>query len=190
MKRTWGLALLSAGVLVCALGTDEVVADEKKEGPVIEIDGMKAAVPGDWKEEKPKTLLRWKTFKLPKAKDDKADAELAMFKDLSGKPEENVKRWKGMFQPPEGKEIDDVSKVSKFKIGTKEATYLEVYGTYIDKPFPMAPAKDTMLRPDYRMIAIQYDGDDNTYHFRMTGPAATIEARKKEFDDWLKALKK
>ena len=190
MKRTWGLALLSVGVIVCAVSTGESAAEDKKEGPVIEIDGMKAAVPGDWKEEKPKNNLRWKTFKLPKAKDDKADAELALFKDLSGKAEDNVKRWKGFFQPPEGKEIDDVSKVSEFPIGKKKAVYLEVYGTFIDKPFPMAGPKDTTLRPDYRMIAIQYDGDDNTYHFRLTGPAATIEANKKAFDDWLKALKK
>jgi hypothetical protein len=186
MKRAWGLAVLAAG-LVFAVERG-AAADEKKEGPVVEIDGLKAAVPGDWKEEKPKNLLRWKTFKLPKAKDDKADAELALFQDLGGTPEENVKRWKAKFKPPEDKTIDDVSKVSKFKIGSKEATYFEVYGTYIDKPFPMATKFE--LRPDYRMIAIQYDGDAHTYHMLLIGPAATIEAHKKEFDGWLKALKK
>lgn len=189
MKHLWGFALLAAGLAVLGLdlGT-AAAADDKKEGDVIEIDGMKAAFPADWKYEKPKTTLRWKTYKLPKAKDDPADAELAMFNETRGTAEDNVKRWKGMFQPPEGKEIDDVAKVSKVKVGKKEATYLEVYGTYIDKPFPMA--KEFKLRPDYRMIAIQYDGDDNTYHFRMVGPSATVEKHKKAFDDWLKALKK
>lgn len=187
MKRAWGLALFVAGVAVCALSTTDVFADDK-EANVVEIGGMKAAVPADWKSEKPKNNLRWKTFKLPKVKDDKEDAELAMFNETRGTPEENVKRWKGMFRPPEGKEIDDVSKVSEVMIGKKKATYLEVYGTFLEKPFPMS--KDVKERPDYRMIAVQYDGDDNTYHFRITGPAATVEHHKKGFDDWLKALKK
>lgn len=188
MNRLWGLALLGAGILFCSQPVD--AADDKKDdkGTVLEIDGMKAAVPADWKEEKPKNRLRWKTFKLPKAKDDKMDAELAMFNEARGTPEENVKRWKGMFQAPEGKSIDDVAKVSEVPIGKKKATYLEVYGTYIDKPFPMAPKFE--LRPDWRMIAVQYDGEDNTYHFRITGPAATVEQHKKGFDDWMKALKK
>jgi hypothetical protein len=189
MIRFWGFALLTAGVLAGGLTLDEAAAaDDKKEGEVVEIDGMKAAVPGSWVSEKPKNRLRWKTFKLPKAKDDKMDAELAMFNEAAGKPEDNVKRWKGMFQPPEGKTIDDVSKVTEIMIGKGKATYLEVYGTYLFKEFPMAPKAE--MRPDHKMIAVQYDGGDNTYHFRITGPAATVDAHKKGFDDWLKALKK
>jgi hypothetical protein len=187
MKLAWGLALLGASVVVCGLSGGTSAADEPK-GTVIEVDGMKAAVPADWKEEKPKNRLRWKTFRLPRVKDDKMDAELAMFNEARGTPEDNVKRWKGMFMPPDGKTIDDVSKVSEVPIGKKKATYLEVYGTYVYKEFPMAPKSE--LRPDQRMIAVQYDGDDNTYHFRINGPAATVEHHKKGFDAWLKALKK
>jgi hypothetical protein len=187
MKRAWGLALLTAGLVYGACGGLRA-ADDKPSS--VEIDGMKAPIPADWKEEKPKNRLRYKQFRLPKAKDDKTDAEIIIFKGLGGKPEENVKRWKDMFIPPEGKNLDDVSKVAEIKIGDKKATLLEVYGTYKHKDAPFDPKAKTELKPDYRMVAVQYDGNDDAYHFRLIGPAATVDQYKKGFEDWLKALKK
>src|SRR5579871_6543843 len=152
MRRAWGMALLGAG-LVIAGWQAEATADDK-DGVVLEVDGMKATVPADWKEGKVKNRLRWKTFICPKVKDDKMDVEISMFKEASGTPEANVERWKGQFDPPEGKKIDDVAKVTEIMIGKKKATFFEVYGTYKFKEFPMAPKVE--LRPDSRMLAVQY----------------------------------
>jgi hypothetical protein len=188
MNRLWGLALLAIGIAYCVAYTEVPAAEEK--GTTIEIDGLKASVPADWKEEKPKNRLRYKQFRLPKVKDDKIDGEMYIYKGLGGKPDENVKRWKDMFLPPEGKTIDDVSKQSEIKIGTKQAVLFEVYGTYKHKDAPFDPKSKLELRPDHRMVAVQYDGEDDTYHFRLIGPAATVDHYRKGFEDWLKALKK
>jgi len=193
MNRTWGLALLTAGVLACACdGLPSLAQDKKDDKPtVVEIDGMKAPVPAEWKRvAKPKSTFRAYEFILPKAKDDKVDGEMFITKGIGGRPDENIKRWKEMFTPPEGKTIDDVSKQSEIKIGDKKATFFEVYGTYKYKFPPQDPKAKLELRPDHRMLNVQYEGTEDTYHIRFVGPAATIDTYRKGFEDWLKALKK
>jgi hypothetical protein len=43
---------------------------------------------------------------------------------------EYVKRWKGMFLPPEGKTIHEAAKVRQLKVNTAVVTYLDVRGDY------------------------------------------------------------
>jgi hypothetical protein len=184
MRRTaWLAALLLALVSACS-GINNSAADEPK-GTEVDLDGLKATTPADWKKEEPSNpTFRWMQFRIPKAKDDKDDGELAISKGLGGGAEANVARWKKSFVPPTGKSIDDVSKVGDISIGGIKATYLDVSGTY---NVPFAPKPDS--RPDYRMLAVYYEGKDNVYTFKIVGPANTVEAAKKGFEEWLKAFK-
>jgi hypothetical protein len=158
-------------------------------GPVVDLDGLKSAAPAAWQEESPSNRMRLAQFKLPKAKDDSHDAELIIFKNAGGSVRDNVNRWKGQFTPPEGKNIDDVSKVEEIKIAGRDATLLDVHGNYTYKQRPFDPNDKGEKRPDYRMLAIQFQGPTNLYHIRLVGPAKTIEQYKKGFDDWLKNFK-
>jgi hypothetical protein len=169
---------------VSACGYTSGSAADDAKGTEVDLDGIKAVTPADWKKEEPSNNFRWLQFRVPHAKDDKDDAELAISKGLGGGAEANVARWKGSFKPPAGKSIDDVAKVSEIEIGGKKATYLDVSGTY---NVPFAPKPDA--RPDYRMLAVYFDGKDNVYTFKLVGPAATVEAAKKGFDEWLKSFK-
>lgn len=188
MKRIWYLVVLAVGITACAYEPSSLSAQDKK-GEVVVIDGMKAAVPAEWKDEKPANRMRFMQFKLPKAKDDKVDAELIIFKGLGGSAEQNIARWKAMFVPPQGKTIEEASKVTEIKIGKEKAAYLDVSGTYKHKDAPFDPKSKEELRPGFRMLNIHYEGKDDPYHFRLVGPAATVEQYKKGFDDWLQALK-
>ena len=108
------------------------IGDDKK-GVVVEIDGLKSAVPADWRPEEAKSQFRLHHFRIPHVADDKTDAELIVFffgPGGGGTAEANVKRWKGMFIPPEDKKIEDVSKLENFKVGNVKVTYLDVQGTY------------------------------------------------------------
>ena len=108
---------------------------------------------------------------------------MAISKGLGGGAKANIARWKSAFKPPAGKTIDDVAKVEEIKIGGMKATYLDVRGTYT------APFSKAGPQPDYRMLAVYFDGKDNAYTIKLVGPAATVEAAKKGFDEWLKAFK-
>ncbi len=182
MKRTWCL-----GMGLLALVAFSASAADK--GTEVKLDGVKSTAPASWKEEAPANQMRLMQFKLPHAKDDKADGEVVIFRNAGGTPKANVERWKSQFRAPEGKKIDDVTKVSEIKIGGRPATMVEIQGTYLFKARPFDPQAKTEARPDYTMIAIHFEGDKNLYHIRMVGPSKTIDQYKKGFEEWLKEFK-
>jgi len=174
-------AVLAVALLfgaVCAVRADDVV-----------IDGMRSKTPAGWKEETPSNKMRFAQFSLPKAKGDKEDAELIVFKGLGGGAAANVDRWKKQFKVPEGKTLDDVAKVQQIKFGGEDATQLTIEGTYLYNPQPFNPASKPESRPHYKMIAIYFNGKD-VYQIKLTGPAKTVEQHQKEFEEWVKGFKK
>src|SRR5947207_15261906 len=117
--RTAALSVgLAMGVLAFATAMTESKAKDDK-GTVVEIDGLRSKTPADWKEEAVANKMRYMQFKLPKAKGDKDDAELVIFKGLGGTAKQNLERWKAQFAPPKGKTIDEASKVEELKVGDR-----------------------------------------------------------------------
>jgi hypothetical protein len=176
------LPLLAGEPVSRALGQDQ-------KGVVIDFDGLKSAAPASWKEETVASKMRYKQFRLPRTGEGKADAELVIFRDIGGTAKENVERWKGQFLPPEGKKIDDVARVTEFKVSGAEVTYLDISGTFLYKARPFDANEKPEKRPDYRMLAVYFKGPKNVYFIKLTGPARTVEHYKPGFDDWLKAFK-
>ena len=181
MKRIAGITL-TALALGWLLGTAQG-GDDK--GTEVVLGDLKARTPATWKVAKMKPLRKY-AFTVPKASGDPEDGDLAVFEFPmgGGKAADNIKRWKGQFQAPEGKTIDDVTKVDTIKIGKVEATYVDIHGTYKD-PFT-ANAKPM---PNYRRLGVILTTDGGAAYITVTGPAKTIEQNKKDFDNWLKAFK-
>jgi hypothetical protein len=184
-RRMFRVPWFAAAAIVAVAGL--AAADDKDKGTVVTLDGLSSRTPAEWKKEEPANNLRLGQFALPKAKDDKMDGELVIFKGFGGTAKENVERWKKQFLPPKDKKIDDVAKVEDFKVGDVKVTYLDIEGTYLFKAKPMDPKAEE--RPDYRMLAVQFEGPKDVYHIKLTGPAKTVEQHKKGFDDWIKAFK-
>lgn len=173
-------------------GADDPAKPGDGKEKVVTLDGLKSRVPADWKEEKPGNQMRVNQFKIPKVKGDPADAELVIFffgPGGGGSAEDNVRRWKGMFLPPEGKKIDDVANVTKMKVGDVDVTYLDVQGTYKFKERPFDPNAKEERRPDYRMLGVVFASKNGPYFFRLVGPAKTVTEHKKEFDKFLRGFK-
>ena len=184
MRRLLLPACLLLAALTCTAG-----ADDKAKGIKVDLDGLNSTTPATWKEETPSNKMRFAQFKLPKVKGDKEDAELVIFKGLGGSAEANIARWKEQFVAPKGKSADDISKESKVKIGGKEATQVVIEGIYKFNPAPFNPRSKSVLRPDYKMIAIHFEGPKDVYHIKLTGPAKTIESYEKGFNEWIKGFK-
>src|SRR5262249_16533829 len=187
MQRVaWGLL---AGLL--ALGVPARAGDKKgvPQGNEVTLDSVKATAPAEWKREKPANRLRSHQFRLPRAKDDMADAELAILPNVLGSYEENINRWKEMFEPPAGQKRDDVSRVETFKVGKSKVTALATHGRYMEKDRPFAPKASAKPRPGYRMLAVIFETDEGSHFIRLIGPARTVELHKKGFDEWLRAFK-
>jgi hypothetical protein len=158
----------------------------------VTLDSLKSDVPASWKMQEPSNKFRAYQFLVPKTGADKEDAELVIFyfgAGSGGSVNDNIKRWKGMFLPPEGKSIDDVSKVEKLKVGAVELTYLDVQGTYLSKFPPFDPNAKVTKKDNYRRLGVVFASQNGPYFITLTGPDRTVEAHKKAFDDWLKGFK-
>jgi hypothetical protein len=183
VKRTAILTLIGLAFVATAARAEE-------KGTVTEIDGLKSTTPATWKAKENPGQFRVYQFTLPKEKGDQYDGDLIVFffnKGQGGTVESNITRWKGMITPPEGKKIDDVSKIEEIKIGSAKAIIFDATGTYLIKARPMDTTGEK--RENYRLIAAQLDTPNGPYFIRATGPAKTMEAHKKGFDEWLKGMK-
>jgi hypothetical protein len=158
-------------------------------GTPVTMDGLTSTAPESWKEVPTTSQMRFKQFTIPRATGDQFDGELVIFyfgPGQGGDPDANITRWKGMFTPPEGKKIEDVSKIDTVAIGAVKATLLDVHGTY--KPSQMmGPPQEP--RPNHRMIGVVFASPQGPYFMRFVGPERTIERHKAEFDKWLRGFK-
>jgi hypothetical protein len=184
MKRLFGAILLGAWTASVGLGQAE------PKGTIVKIDELQSRAPADWKAEKPANRLRSHQFRVPRAKEDKEDAELAILPNITGTPEKNIQRWKEMFVPPDNKTIEEVSRVETFQVGPAKVIYLDVSGTYLYKDRPFAPDSKAVPRLGYRMFAIMFETGEGSHLIRLVGPARTLTEHKKGFDDWLKSFRK
>jgi hypothetical protein len=157
-------------------------AGEAGGGEKVKLGARSSQTPKNWVKEEPSNKLRLGQFRVPKAKGDDKDAEVALFHfPGGGSVKENLERWKAKFKAPKGKKLDDISKVDTFKVNGVDVTYLDISGDYVFQ------VKTPM--PDHRMIAIYFDSDDGPFFITLIGPENTVAAAKKGFDSWLKGFK-
>lgn len=187
------MRMLVAAALVAALAS--ATPAEDKKGTPVELGGVKATTPGAWKEEAPSNKMRMAQFKLPKAEGDGEDAELALFKSPGGgSVQANLERQEKKFELPADKKAADVIKTEKIKFGDKyDGVYQDIQGTLLKKFPPFDPNAKITKVPDYRQIYVIFeakDGDSTVvYSMTLLGPAKTVEAHKKAFDEWVKSFK-
>jgi hypothetical protein len=177
-----GLALLGGAAALPA-------QDKGGQGNLVIIDGLKSQAPTGWKAEKPANRLRSHQFLLPRVKGDSDDALLVIFPDQTRPAEKALTRWQELFEPPSGKTLEEVTRVNKAKAGKADLTFLDVHGTYLDLPRPLAPKNQAKRRPDYRMVAVFFDTPEGAHLIRLIGPERTVEEHRKGFEDWVKGFK-
>ena len=189
----YNLWLFTTFLIACMLSAiGPGAASAQGNGTIVTLDGLQSRTPSTWADEQPTSRMRVRQFRLEPIGDDKDKAEVIIFffgPGQGGSAEENVKRWKGVFKPPEGKKIDDVAKVDSMKVGKVPVTYLDVNGTYLSKFPPADPNAQVTPFPNYRMIGVVFESERGPYFIRFIGPANTVANYKKGFDDWLKGFK-
>ena len=161
----------------------------------VEFGPYKSKAPEAWKSSAASNTMRVYQATLPKAEGDAEDAELVVFffgEGGGGGVKANIERWKGAIKAPEGKKIDDVSKVTEMKVNGDKITltYLDIAeGMYMAKKQPFNPKSETVEKDGYRMLGVVIECEKGPYFVRVTGPKKTVEKHKKDFDEWVKGIK-
>ena len=174
--------------LLLTIGGLGLVAGARAADETVELDGLKAKAPADWKKGQPANQFQHAVFTLPKAAGDTDAPTLTVYffgQGGGGGKEANIERWKGMFKAPAGQN----AKTEEFKVAGDSVTTLDVSGTYLFKARPFDPSAKAEEKPDYRMVGVIFGTKNGPYYMRLVGPAKSVEKDKKEFDEWLKSFK-
>ncbi|HEV3146303.1 MAG TPA: hypothetical protein VGZ47_20620 [Gemmataceae bacterium] len=180
----WSICTIVSAALVAGL------AQAENKGKEVEIDGLKSRVPETWKAQETNSQFRVAQFTIPKVDGEERDGELVVYffqKGGGGGVEANLKRWQQQIVPPEGKKIEDVPKKDSFKVGDVQVTQIELQGTY--QAPAVGPNQKAEKISNARMIGVIFESPNGPYYFKFVGPAKTIEANKKGFEEWLKNFK-
>ncbi len=155
-----------------------------------EVGGLQFQDPEGWKST-PKPM-RAANYVIPAASGDDRDGEMAVYyfgPGQGGGVESNVRRWLGQFVKADGSPMTaaDATRTDK-QVNGMSVTLLDVTGTYLFKPFPMAP-KATPLS-GYRMLAAIVAGPDAPIFFKLTAPRSTADGAADTFHAIIASLKR
>lgn len=155
-----------------------------------EAGGVQFDPPSGWPST-PKPM-RTANYTIPAAAGDSRDGELAVFyfgPGQGGGVEANVRRWLGQFVKADGRPLSGAdADRSEEEVGGLQVTTLDVSGTYLFKPFPMAPRATPL--PGYRMLAAIVQGPDAPIFFKLTAPAKTAAAAQPEFRKLIASIRR
>ncbi len=149
--------------------------------------GISWTAPADWANQA--RPMRAANYTVPGA-GGAEPGELAVYyfgPGQGGSVDANLERWIKQFQAPGGGPADADAKRSQKTVNGIAVTLLDLEGTYLFKPAPMAP--QATPKPGYRMLAAIAEGPHAPIFFKMTGPAKTVAAAEKAFHALVDSIK-
>lgn len=200
-------AILLLAVLV-AVVAKQGLADEKEPAQedrtiALAMGKVKLTAPAEWKKKKPRSRIVEFEFAVPmprqdedaaqsnadkgKPAEDKTDGRLTIM-SATGGVEPNIERWIGQFTQPDGKPTKDRAKIEKHKVHGHTVHYVDVAGTFLDRPTPLA--QEVEKRADYRLLAAIIETEKYGLQFiKFTGPKDTVSGAEKQFKEFLESLR-
>ena len=173
-------SILTAGFLLGAL-TASVSAESA--------GGLSWTAPAGWKSQAKR--MRAANYVVPAAGGDSEGGECGVYffgPGQGGSVEANVQRWIGQFRTPDGGPADSLAKRDSETVNGIEITTVDLTGTYLFKPFPMA--RESTPKPGYRMLAAIAIAPQGPVFFKLTAPKATVDAAEAAFRKMIGALQK
>jgi hypothetical protein len=152
------------------------------------VAGLRWTPPPGWKAEGPRPM-RAATYSVPPAAGDHDNAECVVYffgAGQGGGIDANVERWKGQFHQPGGKPVE--TQAHKKMVHGMAVTTMDISGEYSGMGGPMVAEKTT--KPGYRLLGAIVEGPGGNVFLKFTGPAKTIAANQKKFEQLLDSFDK
>jgi hypothetical protein len=170
--------LLFAAVVVLAASAASVSAESAA--------GIRWTAPASWKTEAARPM-RAATYSIPLAAGDRGIAECVVNffgSGQGGAVEANIERWRGQVLGADGKPA--VAKVDKRTGRGVPITIIDTSGTYTGMGGPMMAGAKPVA--GYRLIGAIVEGPGGSVFFKLTGPARTIAAQQKNFEQLIESI--
>jgi hypothetical protein len=147
--------------------------------------GVRWTAPAAWKAEAPRPM-RAATYTVTLAAGDQGVAECVVNyfgPGQGGGVDANIERWRGQVLGTDGK--PSAGKIDKRTVRGVPITVVDASGTYTGMGGPMAGGKPVA---GYRLIGAIVEGPGGNVFFKLTGPAKTIAAQQKNFEQLLASI--
>jgi hypothetical protein len=143
--------------------------------------GLSWTAPAGWTSGGPRPM-RAATYAVPAVKGDPEPAECAVFyfgEGQGGSVDDNLKRWAGQF------EAAKPAATRKETVHGRVVTRIELDGTYLSGGMsgPKVP------KPGFKLLGAIVEGSQGNVFFKLTGPAKTVEAARKDFEALVQGVK-
>jgi hypothetical protein len=148
--------------------------------------GIRWTAPASWKPEGPRPM-RAATYSIALATGDQGIAECVVNyfgPGQGGGVEANVERWRGQVLGADGKPAQ--AKVDKRTVRGVVVTLVDSSGTYTGMGGPMSGGSKPVS--GYRLIGAIAEGPGGSVFFKLTGPAKTIAAEQKNFEQLIASI--
>jgi hypothetical protein len=150
--------------------------------------GIRWTPPQAWKAQGARPM-RAATYAVPAASGDKEDGECAVFyfgPGQGGGIDDNITRWIGQFEQPDGKPSRAAAKIARQPFNGVPVTLIDLTGTYTAMAGPMSPSRT--MKPGYRLLGAIADSPQGAVFFKLTGPAKTVAGAEPSFQNLLKSI--
>ena len=162
-------------------------AEENKTFEIGDPGKYLLAAPANWVVKPPKSRIIDHEFEVPAAEGDTAAGRVTVM-GAGGSIDENIKRWEGQFKSADGAEVK--AEIKKLKVIDQDVHFVDLKGTYIDRPAGPFAGGAAIDREGYRMLgAVIATKDAGQYFVKLYGPEKTIAAAKPGFEKMVEGLK-
>jgi hypothetical protein len=148
--------------------------------------GISWTAPASWKAQAARPM-RAATYSIPLAAGDQGVAECVVNyfgPGQGGGVEANIERWRGQVLGADGKPA--TAKIDKRSGRGVPITIVDTTGTYTGMGGPMMGGSKPAA--GYRLIGAIAEGPGGSVFFKLTGPAKTIAAQQKNFEQLLASI--
>jgi hypothetical protein len=147
--------------------------------------GVRWTAPASWKAGAARPM-RAATYTIPLASGDQGVAECVVNyfgPGQGGGVDANIERWRGQVLGADGKPA--TAKIDK-RTGRVPITVIDATGMYTGMGGPMSGGSKPV--PGYRLIGAIVEGPGGSVFFKLTGPAKSIAAQQKNFEQLLASI--
>jgi hypothetical protein len=148
--------------------------------------GLRWTAPAGWKAEAARPM-RAATYSIPLAAGDEGIAECVVNyfgPGQGGGVDANIERWRGQVLGADGKPA--TAKIDKRAARAIPITTIDASGTYTGMGGPMSGGSKPVA--GYRLMGAIVEGPGGSVFFKLTGPAKTIAAQQKNFEQLLVSI--
>jgi hypothetical protein len=168
---------------ISAFATGALLVSALSAGAEGSAAGVRWSVPRGWSAQ-PQRPMRVVTYTIPAAR-GAAPGECAVFyfgRGQGGTVADNLARWTQQFE-----------RSGRARRGERSIRGLRIYtidlsGTYLAPKGPMMEPREKL--PNYRLLGAIVETPDGHVFFKSTGPAATMEQARADFDRMIESVSK